>query len=94
MTNKEKRTFQIDGDRIEVEFRYDAEWKVWLGDFPYFTDEPRHTPSGRPWRNVIHEGCPHASTPGEPCGACSHLRRQNPGDMIGVCFHEGMRLLE
>ena len=94
MKKKELRTFHIDGDILEVEFRFDADWKVWLGDFPYFTEEPRYTPSGRPWRNVIHEGCPHASLLGEACGACSHLRRQAPGDMIGVCYHESMRLLE
>lgn len=94
MKKKEKRTFHIDGDILEVEFRYDKDWKVWLGDFPYFAEEPRHTPSGRPWRNVIHEGCPHASITGEACGACSYLKRQSPGDMIGVCYHESMRLLE
>lgn len=94
MEKKEKRTFRIDGDTLEVEFQYDADWKVWLGDFPYFAEEPRYTPSGRPWRNAIHEGCQHASAPGETCGVCSHLKRQSPGDMIGVCFHEGVRLLE
>lgn len=94
MKKKELRTFHIDGDILEIEFRYDSEWKVWLGNYPYFKDEPRFTPFGRPWRNVIHEGCPHASISGETCGSCSYLRRQSPGDMIGVCFHDGMQMPE
>lgn len=88
MVKKETRTFLIDGDALEVEFRYDEEWHVWLGNYPYFDAEPRYTPSGRPWRNVIHEGCPYASE----CGVCTHLQRQSPSDMIGVCFHEEYKL--
>lgn len=94
MVRKETRTFLIDGDALKVEFRYDEEWKVWLGNYPYFEDEPRYTPSGRPWRNVIHEGCPYASATGESCSVCVYLQRQSPGDMIGVCFHEGYQLLK
>lgn len=94
MVQKETRTFHIDGDTLEIEFRYDKDWQVWLGDYPYFKEDPRYTPSGRPWRNVIHEGCPYASIVGEICGACSHLMRQSSGDLIGVCFHEDLRLRE
>ncbi len=90
----ELRTFHIDGDTLEIEFRYDKKWEVWLGDYPYFKDEPRFTPSGRPWKNVIHEECPHAAIRGEACGSCIHLRRQPLNDLIGVCFYEGLRLRE
>ena len=91
MVKMETRTFRIDGDTVSVAFRFDESWKVWLGDYPYFDEEARHTPSGRPWRNVIHEGCPHASIHGETCGACCYLKRQSPGDLIGVCFHDALR---
>ncbi len=91
MSKRELRTFRVDGDTLEIEFRYDEDWSVWLGEYPYFKEDPRFTPSGRPWRNVIHEGCPHAPNRGDTCGECSYLRRQSPGDMIGVCFHEAIR---
>lgn len=91
MVNRETRTFHIDGDSLSIVFRYDELWHVWLGDYPYFENEPRRTPSGRPWKNAIHEGCPHNSAPGENCGACIYLKRESPGDMIGVCFHDAMK---
>ncbi len=81
------RTFVIDGDRLEVEFVYDEKSRVWIGDYPYFEDEPRRTPGGRWWRNVTHDSCPHAAGVYGDCGTCPHLVRQAPGDLIGVCFH-------
>lgn len=91
MKKKELRTFHIDGDSLEIVFRYDEDWKVWLGEYPYFKEEPRFTPSGRPWRNAIHEGCPFVTGAGGVCGCCEHLKRQSPGDLIGVCFHHELQ---
>lgn len=87
----EKRNFCVDGDTIEVEFRYDAQWKVWLGEYPFFDEEPRYTPSGRPWKNVMHTGCPHAAGNYDDCGTCPHLKKQGANDLVGVCFHDALR---
>lgn len=65
MTKKEKRTFQIDGDRLEVEFRYDADWKVWLGDFPLL--QRRAAP--HPLRTAMAQCHPRGLPP------CIHPRR-------------------
>ncbi len=90
----EYRTFCIDGDTLVIPFRYDPIWQMWLGDYPYFEEEPRCTPSGRPWRNVTSTHCPHAAGDEDDCGACPYLVKQADADLIGVCFHEGVRLRE
>lgn len=86
-----KRTISVDGDSIEIQFCLDELWNVWLGDYPFFKEEPRYTPSGRPWRNVAHTNCPHSSGDSDDCGSCPHYTREHPMDMIGVCFHEALR---
>lgn len=85
------RTFCIDGDRLDVVFRYDDIWDVWLGDYPYFKSEPRLTPSGRPWRNAVCIECPYSTERDNECGSCPYFVRQKPGDLIGVCFNEQLR---
>ncbi len=90
-TMRKIRTFCIDGDRLDVVFRYDDEWNVWLGDYPYFKSEPRLTPSGRPWRNAVCIECPYSTEHDGECGCCPHFVRQKQGDMIGVCFNERLR---
>lgn len=86
-----KRIISVDGDAIEVQFRLEELWNVWLGDYPFFADEPRYTASGRPWRNVAHAECPYAAGESDDCGSCPHYKREHPMDMIGVCFHEALR---
>lgn len=86
------RTITVDDDAIEIRFRFDELCNVWLGDWPFFAEEPRRTPSGRPWMNVCYTECPHAAPhPANDCGSCHHYKREHPMDMIGVCFHEGNR---
>jgi len=88
----EIRTICMDGDCIDVTFRYDEQWKVWIGEHPFFKEEPRYTPAGRPWTNAVYNECPHHG--GEKfndCGTCPHFKKQNPKDLIGVCFHEALR---
>lgn len=89
----EIRTICMDGDSIDVTFRYDEQWEVWIGEHPFFKEEPRYTPSGRPWRNAVYNECPHHG--GEKyndCGTCPHFKKQNTKDLIGVCFNDALRI--
>lgn len=86
-----KRTISVDGDAIVIQFRLDELWNVWLGDYPFFKEEPRYTPSGRPWRNVSHTDCPMAKGKWGDCGSCPYFIREHPMDMIGVCFYDERR---
>ena len=88
------RIYHIDGDTLEVLFEFQEPCGAWIGDYPYFEDEPRHTPAGRPWKNVTHDGCLHAQHRMRDCGTCPHLKREQQTDLIGVCYHEKMRLRE
>lgn len=94
MNKKQLRTYRIDGDTLEVLFELHEQSGAWIGSYPYFDEEPRVTAYGRRWRNVYHDACPHAEGTHGDCGTCVHLKRQNPNDLIGVCFHEGLRLRE
>lgn len=91
MKKREIRTITVDGDSIEIVFRYDEEWKIWLGDYPYFKEEPRRTSSGRLWQNAGNVECPYADPISTDCGSCCYFKRENPMDLIGVCFHEALR---
>ena len=93
MTKTKLRTYRIDGDTIEVSFTFHEQCGRWIGDYPFFEEEPRYTPSGRPWTNVTN-GCPHAAGTHGDCGTCPHLKREQDNDLIVVCFHEEMRLRE
>lgn len=52
------RSISVDDDVIEVRFHYDELCGVWLGDYPYFAEEPRWTPNGRPWMNACYTEVP------------------------------------
>lgn len=84
-------TYRIDGDQIDVIFTLDTFSGAWIGDYPFFEEEPRITPSGRPWRNVTHDNCPFAAGAYSDCGTCPYLIKQASGDLVGVCFHEALR---
>ena len=85
------RVFDLDGDRLSVCFRYDPVFGVYLGSYPDFVAEPRYTPGGRPWKSVVQDDCPYAPQPCSDCGGCEHLKKEQDGDLIGVCFHEAHR---
>lgn len=91
MEKREIRTICVDGDAIHIPFRYDEEWKLWLGEYPYFEEEPRMTPSGRLWKNAGHSECPYADPVSGDCGGCPLFKKEKPKDLIGVCFHEALR---
>ncbi len=91
MVKKEVREFLVDEDSIHIEFVYDEQFDVWIGDFPCFEDEPRITKNGRLWKNVSFTGCPFAPAEFRDCGTCSYLRKQNHMDLIGVCFNDELK---
>ncbi len=84
------REFCIDDDTIYVEFSYDEEFSIWIGDYPYFDEEPRVTPNGRLWRNVTNTDCLYADPQFQDCGTCPYLKKQDPHDLIGVCFNDAL----
>lgn len=91
MTQERLKRFQVDGDMLTVLYRYDENTQLFIGQFPEFEEEPRYTPGGRPWRNVISTGCPYSAGDYDDCGSCPHLTKADARDIIGVCFHEQMR---
>ncbi len=83
------RIIRVDDDCVSVRFQFDEQCRVWLGEYPFFKDEPRTTPSGRPWRNATYTECPHHGNPDfNDCGSCEHFRRAEQNDLIGVCFND------
>ena len=39
MSNEKKkmlRTIRVDEDALEVMFLYDDQWKIWIGQYPFF----------------------------------------------------------
>ena len=85
------QTYHIDGDTLQVSFELDEPSGAWIGDYPFFEEEPRITPAGRPWCNVTHDSCPYAAGTHGDCGTCPHLVKQSENDLVGVCFHEALR---
>ncbi len=91
MSDRRRRQFHIDNDIVEVEFIYDPNTKRWLGNFPVFLETPRYTPNGRPWKNVFETDCDYSNSRFGDCGGCSYFRREEPTDVIAVCYREEMR---
>ncbi len=87
------KIFSLDGDTIEIKFRYDAENDVWHGDYPDFIKKPRYTPNGRPWVEVTKDDCPHTTSEYGDCGGCEHLRKQADSDLLGVCMNEKLKTI-
>ena len=92
MDKRCQRVYSLDGDELTVNFVFSSEDNILLGDYPDFCETPRYTPKGKPWVNVTFEGCPYVSDGYCDCGSCEHLKTQSPGDLIGVCENEQMRL--
>jgi len=85
------RVFKIDDDTCEVIFYYDEAFKKYFGDYPDFDETPKFTPEGKPWVTAMESGCGagvsksnHKETCFD-CGSCLYFRRENPGDLIGIC---------
>ena len=85
------RQFEIDDDVLEVQYQYDAAVARWYGNYPVFAETPRHTPNGRPWKNVFNTDCSYSDSEFGDCGGCSFFRRQHPKDVIAVCFKDEMK---
>ncbi len=83
-----KKVYTLDGDSLEITFRYDKLSKKHLGEFPDFTECPRSTPGGRRWVDVITEGCPYADGEDKTCGTCSFMLKKDEIDIIGICMND------
>lgn len=92
MEQTKLKSFSLDGDTIEVAFHYDRDFDVWHGDYPDFFEQPRHTPTGRPWVEVTKDDCPYSTGEYGDCGGCRHLRKQDDTDLIGICMHEALKI--
>lgn len=91
MADYKVRQFVIDGDVFEVQYQYDPTVARWYGNYPVFAETPRHTPNGRPWKNVFNTECGYSDSEFGDCGGCSFFRREKPKDVIAVCFKEELR---
>lgn len=92
MEKTKNRTYTLDGDTLEVTFRYDELSGKYLGDYPDFVENPRYTPNGRPWVDVTcGDECPHCDA-GNDGGACGFFHREKDKDVIAVCFCDALRI--
>lgn len=55
MQTEQWKTFCVDDDLLTVPYHYDEGAKLFIGQFPEFNVEPRYTPNGRPWKNVVSD---------------------------------------
>ncbi len=84
------RTYALEGDNLEIEFRFDEFSKRFLGDYPDFEDSVRYTPRGSPWVNVTSTGCPYAEGEDDDCGGCRYLKKEEEKDLIGICTNKNL----
>ncbi len=82
-----KRVYRLDEDVVEIEFYYDKESKRYFGDYPDFSENPRFTPSGRPWVNAIKTDCNYSKGNYNDCGSCEYFLREEHNDLIGICIN-------
>lgn len=85
------RRIAIDNDVFEVQYQYDAIAERWYGNYPVFSETPRYTPAGRPWKNVFDTGCAYSDSEFGDCGGCSFFHRERPKDVIAVCFRDELK---
>ncbi len=91
MRDDNKKVYTLDGDSLEITFRYDELSQKHLGEYPDFTEYPRITPGGRKWVDVITEDCPYADGEDKTCGTCSFLLKQDEMDIIGICMNDNLK---
>ena len=91
MESERLKIFLVDGDSVTVPYHYDEDAKIYVGQFPEFETEPRYTPNGRPWKNVVSVNCPFAAGGYDDCGSCPYLMKEGKNDIIGVCFYDRLR---
>ncbi len=91
MKKNSVKTYYLDGDSLEVTFRYDELSGKYLGNYPDFYDTPRYTPNGRKWVDAITGNCPHADGDDKTCGTCSYMLKQEERDILGVCNNDKVK---
>jgi len=92
MSEGKTRVFRLFEDKVTVSFIYNDEHKIFIGQYPDFSETPRYTPCGRPWVNVTSEDCTLSDNLYGDCGSCQYLRTERAGDLIGVCDHDDKRI--
>lgn len=89
----EYRTFELDGDKLNVLFVLDEESGIFLGNYPDFDIEPRYTPNGRPWTTSADDDCKYATNKKyKDCSTCDYFVKQQERDVIGICTHPKKRI--
>lgn len=92
MEDKIIKTFTLEEDTVEVLFCYDPSCGKYLGNYPDFEINPRHTNKGHPWVDVTMVGCPYSDSEGKDCGSCGYMIKVNQKDIIGICVYENKQL--
>lgn len=92
MEKTKRKILSLDGDTLEVIFRYDSDNDVWHGEYPNLIENPRYTPNGRPWVDVVKDDCTYATGKLGDCGGCEHFCRQDEPDLIGICMNDNLRV--
>lgn len=92
MNGIKNRRYCLDGDTLDILFRYNKEYDMHFGEYPDFSEEPRYTKSGKPWVNSTFADCPHSSSDYGDCGSCEHFLRERENDLIGICVNSLCRL--
>ena len=91
--NKTRR-YDVEGTILEIPLRYDELARVYVEEYPDFTENPIYTPAGFPILFTGEDACPFGEPAGEApcedCGSCRHYR-QVPGSWIGVCGRDERR---
>lgn len=83
-----RKYIQLDDDILEILYTYNENLDKYFGDYPDFKENPRYTPNGKPWVNVMDSDCPYHTGEYGDCGLCPYLKKANPKDIIGICTHE------
>lgn len=91
MCSQKSRIYCLDNDTLVVNYKFDKEAQMFLGDYPDFSETPRFTPNGRPWRNAFYTECKYSSENYGDCGTCKFFIKENPQDIIGVCYNQALR---
>lgn len=92
MENTKIRIYHLDGDSLEAVSHYDKNSDLWIEEYIDFETAPRRTPGGRLWKSVTTTDCPYSDPIFRDCGTCPHLKKEQPLDLIGVCFNEKLKI--
>ena len=89
------RHYEFEGVAIEIPLRYDPLSKMYIEEYPDFTQNPVYTPEGCPVLFIGEDACKYGEADdGEKCsdcGSCKYYRPAGTHTWIGVCGHKMRR---